>query len=63
MDAVQEGESWLAAEAGATIEEIKEKHQEIEQICAPIISKHYQGSSKGTSKEEEEEEGNDYDEL
>merc|ERR1712188_334828 len=42
-EALKEGEEWLAANPEAEAEEIKEKHKEVEAVCAPIISQHYGG--------------------
>merc|ERR550534_2086608 len=49
QDALKDGQEWLDSHGEADAEDIKEKHKEIEQICAPIISKHYQGGSAGGS--------------
>jgi heat shock protein 5 len=46
-DAMKDAEEWLASNAESTADEIKEKHKEIEGICAPIISKYYQGGGGG----------------
>merc|ERR1712096_356352 len=46
-DAIKEGQEWLDSNPEATAEEIKEKHKEVEEICAPIVSKHYQGGAGG----------------
>merc|ERR1711881_293635 len=58
-EALKEGEEWLAANPEAEAEEIKEKHKEVEAVCAPIISQHY-GGAQGAGDEEEDE---DHDEL
>jgi len=55
-DALKDGEEWLSGNSDSSAEEIKEKHKEIEGICAPIISKHYQGGAGGSSGGEETEE-------
>jgi len=47
MDALKDGQSWLDSNPEADAEEVKEKHKEIEGICAPIISKYYQGGGGG----------------
>merc|ERR1711924_358026 len=60
MDALKDGQSWLDSKADA--EEVKEKHKEIEGICAPIISKYYGaggGGGGGAGGEEDEEEAHD----
>merc|ERR1711912_124464 len=41
MDAVKEGQSWLDSNTEADVDEIKQKEQEIKDICAPIMSKYY----------------------
>merc|ERR1719446_802837 len=43
MDAIKDGQSWMDSNPEADAEEIKEKHKEVEGICAPIVSKYYQG--------------------
>jgi len=46
----------------ADSEEIKEKHKEVEGICAPIISKYYGaagGGAGGAGGDEDEEEAHD----
>merc|ERR1712110_1196756 len=47
MDALRDGQSWLDSNPEADAEEIKEKHKEVEGICAPIVSKYYQGGGGG----------------
>merc|ERR1719453_810628 len=37
-DAIEDAESWMQSNPEADAEDIKEKHKEIEGICAPIIS-------------------------
>ena len=54
LNALKDGQSWLDSNPDADAEEIKEKHKEIEGICAPIVSKHYGGSGAGFSDDEEE---------
>merc|ERR1711885_37294 len=58
MDALKDGQSWLDSNPEAEAEEIKEKHKEVEGICAPIISKYYNagGGGGGGGDEEDEEE-------
>merc|ERR1712019_44474 len=41
MDAVKEGQSWLDSNTEADVDEIKQKEQEIKDICAPTMSKYY----------------------
>merc|ERR1711964_142952 len=62
MEALKDGQSWLDSNPEADAEEIKEKHKEIEGICAPIVSKYYGaggggggGDGHGGGEEEEEE--------
>merc|ERR1711941_148302 len=63
MDALKDGQSWLDSNPEADAEEIKEKHKEVEGICAPIVSKYYGagggGGAGGAGGEEEEEEAHD----
>merc|ERR1712186_203287 len=61
MDALKDGQSWLDSNPEADAEEVKEKHKEIEGICAPIISKYYGqgGGGDGGGDEEDEEEAHD----
>merc|ERR1712138_306371 len=62
QDALKDGQSWLDSNPEADAEEIKEKHKEIEGICAPIISKYYAaggGAGGASGGEEEEEEAHD----
>jgi len=54
MDALRDGQSWLDSNPEADAEEIKEKHKEIEGMCAPIISKYNQGGGGGKDEDEEE---------
>merc|ERR1712000_677819 len=59
LDALKDGQSWLDSNPEADAEEIKEKHKEVEGICAPIVSKYYNaggaGGGGGGSDEDEEE--------
>merc|ERR1711865_535321 len=61
QDALEDGQSWLDSNPEADSEEIKEKHKEIEGICAPIVSKYYNagGGGGGGGAEEDEEEAHD----
>merc|ERR1711920_1039469 len=47
MDALKDGQSWLDSNPEADAEEIKEKHKEVEGICAPIVSKYYGAGGGG----------------
>merc|ERR1711871_533895 len=59
MDALKDGQSWIDSNPEADAEEVKEKHKEIEGICAPIISKYYGagggGGGAGGGEDDEEE--------
>merc|ERR1719311_1596905 len=59
MDALKDGQSWMDSNPEADAEEVKEKHKEVEGICAPIISKYYGagggGGGAGGAEEDEEE--------
>merc|ERR1712216_221587 len=61
QDALKDGQSWLDSNPEADAEEIKEKHKEIEGICAPIVSKYYNagGGGGGGGADEDEEEAHD----
>merc|ERR1712056_17512 len=62
MDALKDGQSWLDSNPEADAEEIKEKHKEVEGICAPIVSKYYGAGGAGAGGaggEEDEEEAHD----
>merc|ERR1712070_818476 len=62
LDALKDGQSWIDSNPEADAEEIKEKHKEIEGICAPIVSKYYGaggGAGGAGGGEEEEEEAHD----
>jgi len=62
-EAISDGESWMSSNVEADAEEIKEKHQEIEGICAPVISKYMGGSSDGGSGAYDDDEDDGHDEL
>jgi len=63
MDALKDGQSWLDSNPEADSEEVKEKHKEVEGICAPIVSKYYGAGGGGAGGagggEEDEEEAHD----
>jgi len=65
MDAVKEGQSWLDSNPESDVEEIKQKEQEIKDICAPIMSKYYgqAGAEGGNSGAEDGGDEGEYDEL
>merc|ERR1712078_950334 len=60
-DAMEDGQSWMDSNPEADAEEIKEKHKEVEGICAPIISKHYGGAGGegGAGGDDDDEEAHD----
>merc|ERR1719412_2654548 len=59
MDALKDGQSWLDSNPEADAEEVKEKHKEVEGICAPIVSKYYGQGGGGAGGEDEEEDAHD----
>merc|ERR1711908_265692 len=62
MDALKDGQSWMDSNPEADAEEVKEKHKEVEVICAPIVSKYYQGGGGGgggAEEDDDEEEAHD----
>merc|ERR1712022_76869 len=64
QDALKDGQSWLDSNPEADAEEIKEKHKEVEGICAPIVSKYYgQGGGGGGGGGGDEEDDEAHDEL
>jgi len=63
MDALKDGQAWLDENPEADAEDIKEKHKEVEGVCAPIISKYYQAGGGGGGAGAEEEEDDAHDEL
>merc|ERR1712107_153797 len=63
MDALKDGQSWLDSNPEADAEEVKEKHKEVEGICAPIVSKYYGGGGGGGVGYDEEDEDEAHDEL
>merc|ERR1712241_1500691 len=63
MDALKDGQSWLDSNPEADAEEVKEKHKEIEGICAPIVSKYYGAGGGGGGGGDEEDEDEAHDEL
>jgi len=63
-DAMTEGQEWLSSNPEADPEEIKEKQKETEEVCAPIISKHYGGAAGGAgASDDDDEDDNSHDEL
>jgi len=64
-EALEDGESWMSANSEADAEEIKDKHKEIEGICAPIVTKYYQGGNAGGAEAggDDEDEDEAHDEL
>ncbi|CAK9068325.1 Luminal-binding protein 5 (BiP 5) (78 kDa glucose-regulated protein homolog 5) (GRP-78-5) [Durusdinium trenchii] len=63
LDALKDGQSWLDSNPEADAEEIKEKHKEIEGICAPIVSKYYGGGGAGGGGGGDDDEEEAHDEL
>jgi len=59
MDALKDGQSWVDSNPEADAEEVKEKHKEIEGICAPIISEYYGAGGGGSGGDGDEEEAHD----
>jgi len=63
-EAMEDGQSWLDSNPEADPEDIKEKHKEVEGICAPIISKHYGGAGAGgAGGDDDDDEDDSHDEL
>jgi len=62
-DALKDANEWLSSNPEATSDEIKEKHKEIEGICAPIVSKYYSGSGGGDADADADEDDDAHDEL
>eukprot|EP00391_Amoebophrya_sp_Ameob2_P005781 CAMPEP_0178991200 /NCGR_PEP_ID=MMETSP0795-20121207/5386_1 /TAXON_ID=88552 /ORGANISM="Amoebophrya sp., Strain Ameob2" /LENGTH=662 /DNA_ID=CAMNT_0020682863 /DNA_START=339 /DNA_END=2327 /DNA_ORIENTATION=+ len=63
-EAMEDGQSWMDSNPESDAEDIKEKHKEVEGICAPIISKYYQGGAGGGAAGGEEEDDDEaHDEL
>merc|ERR1719464_916631 len=46
-EAMEDAQSWMDSNAESDAEDIKEKHKEVEGICAPIISKYYGQGAQG----------------
>merc|ERR1712086_506041 len=65
QDALKDGQSWIDSNPEADAEEVKEKHKEVEGICAPIISKYYGagGGGEGAGGEGGDDEEEAHDEL
>jgi len=63
LDAIKDGEDWLKDNVEAEAEEIKDKQKEIEKICAPIISKHYQAGAGAAGAGSTDDEDESHDEL
>jgi len=55
-EAIKDAQSWLDSNPEADAEEIKEKQKEVEDVCAPIISKYYQAGGGGGGMDEEDDE-------
>jgi len=64
-EAMEDGQSWMDSNAEADAEDIKEKHKEIEGVCAPIISKYYGagGAGGGAAGGDDDDDDESHDEL
>jgi len=62
-DALKDANEWLSSNPEATSDEIKEKHKEIEGICAPIVSKYYSGGAGGDADADGDDDDDAHDEL
>merc|ERR1712034_35556 len=62
-EAMEDGQEWLQSNPEADADEIKEKQKEIEEVCAPIISKHYGGAHGGASAGDDDDDDDSHDEL
>merc|ERR1719375_2371784 len=60
QDAIKDGQEWLSSNPEADAEEIKEKHKEVEAVCAPVVTKHYGG---GAGADADDEDDDNHDEL
>jgi len=61
---MQDGQSWMDSNPEAEAEDIKEKHKEVEGICAPVISKHYGGAGgAGGAGGDDDDDDDAHDEL
>jgi hypothetical protein len=65
QDAISDGMAWMESNADSDAEDIKDKHKEIEGICAPIIQKHYGGAggAGGAGGDDDDEEDDGHDDL
>merc|ERR1711861_109279 len=63
QDALKDGQEWMDSNPEADAEEIKDKHKEIEGICAPIISKYYGQGGGGGGDDAGDDEDEAHDEL
>ena len=59
---MSDGQSWMDSNSDADAEDIKEKQKEVEGICAPVISKYYQGQG-GASNDDDDDDEEAHDEL
>jgi heat shock protein 5 len=62
-EALEGGQEFLNNNPEATAEEIKEQQKEMEETCAPIISKHYGAGAGGFSGGDDDEDDDSHDEL
>jgi len=65
QDSLKDGRDWLDTHPDADAEEVKEKHKEVEGVCAPVISKYYGQGGGGDGSSEDSGSGDDeaHDEL
>jgi heat shock protein 5 len=59
QDALKDGQEWLMSNPEADAEEIKEKHKEVEDVCAPIVTKHMGGAGSGADADDEDDDNHD----
>ena len=62
---MKDGSEWLQENAEADAEEIKEKQKELEEQCAPIISKAYGAGAggAGAAGSDDDDDDDNHDEL
>ncbi|CAD7976322.1 unnamed protein product [Amoebophrya sp. A25] len=65
IEALEDGQSWLDSNGSeADADDIKEKQKEVEEICAPIVSKYYGGANGGGNPGQgDDDDDADHDEL
>jgi len=62
MGILQDAKTWFCSNLDARAQDIKEKQQEVEVVCAPIVSKYYWAGASASSEEEIDGEDETYDE-